>query len=178
MFDDRLGTVSFYLLLPVTYGNHTSLMLIISKAARVHAFIILLEGSMARRHYVKHQRGCDSSHSRCQIPLWDRSCPSDWNNVPSRTVARQRASGIAGRLRLVSSCQKLQDDAVPRLILAADTLLLLLGYPWLYRRTCKQRLQRGLRAGVPTRPSTRRFKSKFRAGVEIGLPVAFILGHP
>ena len=125
MFDDSLGTVSLCLVLPVRNKNHTPLMLIIPEAARVHALVVLLERSMALRRYATRQRGLRGSHSQCRSGLWDHSCLGIWMIVPSRTVASDRACSAAEDLRLVSSCQKLQDTTAPRLILAADSLLIL-----------------------------------------------------
>jgi len=102
---------------------------------------------------------------------------SRWNNIPSRTVANGRADGATRRLLLASSCQKLQGNVAPRLILAAERLATFFKYLSSARRVCKQRLQGGLRARVPRHPSTRRFASKVHADDGIGLPAASILSQ-
>ena len=56
VFDNRLYNVSVSPLLLTAGDKRTSLMLIIAKAAGVHALIILLEGSTTLGHCTMHQR--------------------------------------------------------------------------------------------------------------------------
>ena len=95
-------------------------------------------------------------------------------NLPSR-VASDRVVNTLEHLRLVSSCQKPHDNIALHLALAAEILLIPCKTPALDRRVCKQRLQSDLRTRIPAPSSRRKLRSKFRVGVEVGLPVLCIV---
>lgn len=128
----------------------------------------------ARGSWALHHGLALLSSSMSNAACWLGRVRVAGGNLPSR-VASDRVVNTLEHLRLVSSCQKLHDNIALHLALAAEILLIPCKTPALDRRVCKQRLQSDLRTRIPAPSSRRKLRSKFRVGVEVGLPVLCIV---